>query len=256
MVRPALSEFSFGYAVTDDLIHVRGTRLRAAPVFPSLIQEGRAGGGWDLKLPRYGRPLFLQFKLADCMRSRAAKEAKLLGIPYYRMHLRPRRLSRQHDLLLDLEASGERVYYVAPFFHTMDELNRSYIGQSISRDSFWIRPSAIGRIHDTKDHYVAYRSPTDWHFCSTPIRGEEEASFQSAESTLIEESSEELTPDRLVSLAEKVERVAAGSDRVSNEERQRTLAAVRDRSPLSRAAVLTQLLLGAQLFIATTAVDA
>ena len=50
-MEPEFSEFSYGYALTDELIHWNGTKLKAAPVFPSLYDEG-AGKGYDLKLDR------------------------------------------------------------------------------------------------------------------------------------------------------------------------------------------------------------
>jgi len=45
---PDISEFSYGFALTHELIALAGEPLRAAPIFPSLIEEGRAGGGYDV----------------------------------------------------------------------------------------------------------------------------------------------------------------------------------------------------------------
>lgn len=73
-MQPNISEFSYGYAITDELIHWYGTTITASPVFPSLYQEGQQGGGWDLKLQRPGIPLFLQFKLSHCMIRTNARE--------------------------------------------------------------------------------------------------------------------------------------------------------------------------------------
>ena len=56
------SEFSYGFALTQELASGRFGSLVAAPVCPSLIQEGQPGGGYDVKLPLIGAPLFLQFK--------------------------------------------------------------------------------------------------------------------------------------------------------------------------------------------------
>jgi hypothetical protein len=42
---PEISEFSYGFALTHELITLAGQPLRAAPIFSSLIEEGRAGGG-------------------------------------------------------------------------------------------------------------------------------------------------------------------------------------------------------------------
>ena len=101
MMRPDISEFSFGFALTDEIINGTTFPLSAAPFFPSLIQEGRSGG-YDVRLDRPGMPLFLQFKLSDCMVSRGAKEIKDLRLfsdpPFYRMKLRPSRYSRQHQI--------------------------------------------------------------------------------------------------------------------------------------------------------------
>lgn len=64
-MKPDISEFSYGSAVTEALIFDHGTSITAAPIFPSLIAEGKQGGGYDLPLDRPGQPLFLQFKLSD-----------------------------------------------------------------------------------------------------------------------------------------------------------------------------------------------
>lgn len=171
-MKPNISEFSYGYAVTDELIHWYGFPITAAPVFPSLYREGQLGGGYDVKLPLFGVPLFLQFKLSDHMVRGSAREAHAgrLPVPYYRMHLRPRRHSAQHQMLLDLENSGgEAVYYVAPAFHQSSELNNAYRHHEIGIRSIWMRPSYIGDFPDDDDHYVAFNDP--WQapvFCSEP----------------------------------------------------------------------------------------
>lgn len=64
-MRPWFSEFSYGYAVTEDIVRSSGP-LKAAPAFPSLQEEG-SRGGFDVKLDLPASPLFLQFKLSDCM---------------------------------------------------------------------------------------------------------------------------------------------------------------------------------------------
>ncbi|MEN6487902.1 MAG: hypothetical protein ABFD66_03310, partial [Smithella sp.] len=112
-MRPDISEFSYGYALTEELIHWHGTELTAAPFFPSLYQEGQEGGGYDLMLERPGMLLFLQFKLSDCMVRNTAREVKdgIFSAPCYRMHIRPARHSQQHEMLLKLENDGNEVYY-------------------------------------------------------------------------------------------------------------------------------------------------
>lgn len=159
-MRPDISEFSYGYALTEALTSIAPTRIRAAPQFPSLIEEGRAGGGYDVKIPYDTVPLFLQFKLCDCMTRRGAIEVKggHLGAPFFRMHLRPTKHSKQHPMLLDLEASGAAVFYAAPKFHTPKELDSAYLTGSIIRNSIFVQPSSIGVLPDDEAHHLAFEA--------------------------------------------------------------------------------------------------
>jgi hypothetical protein len=159
-MHPDISEFSYGYALTETLINASPIPVRAAPVFPSLIQEGKKGGGYDVKVPFAGIPIFLQFKLSHCMVKKTAHEASigLLSIPFYRMHLRPTKHSQQHPMLLDLEGSRAAVFYAAPKFHEPEELNRAYISKSVVGKSLFVRPSAIGALPDDNDHHLAFRA--------------------------------------------------------------------------------------------------
>ena len=51
-MRPRISEFSYGFALTRELIVKRweGLQLTKAPYLPSLVAEGQQGGGFDVKL--------------------------------------------------------------------------------------------------------------------------------------------------------------------------------------------------------------
>lgn len=156
---PDISEFSYGYALTEELASGPLGPLTAAPVFPSLLQEGRTGGGFDVKLPFSGVPLFLQFKVSHWMERSLALEWSLMGGPYYRMHLRSLRHSRQHNLLRELESAGRIVYYAAPMFHEAAVLNDAYLGRQVVAMSAFFRPNDIGALDDGH-HYVVYRPDT------------------------------------------------------------------------------------------------
>jgi hypothetical protein len=168
-MKPDFSEFSYGYAVTEELVAKNKASLIAAPLFPSLYGEGKEGGGYDVKIPTIGTPVFLQFKLSDQLERKNAKEhsAGLLGIPYFRMHIRPSKHSDQHNLLLTLEASGEAVYYIAPEFHRSEELNDFYLRSVVVANSAAFRPSAIGPMPDDDEHYVVFeKGSTVGYRCS------------------------------------------------------------------------------------------
>src|SRR5258708_31278616 len=66
------SEFSFGYAFTENLIRSSLTSPSGAPVFPNLIQEAQLGYDVHINLP--GLPLFFQYKLPELMTRNTAAE--------------------------------------------------------------------------------------------------------------------------------------------------------------------------------------
>jgi hypothetical protein len=169
-MRPIISEFSYGYSVTDELIHHHGLPIVAAPVFPSLFAEGRGGGGWDVKLQVPSLALFLQFKLSHKMVKGTASEyadGHISTLPFFRMHIWSRRTSKQQDLLMDLEDVGELVYYVAPQFFTDSEQNDAYLTHNVINRSRFFRPSLIGRLTDDSEHWIAFSDSSTW-VCSTP----------------------------------------------------------------------------------------
>jgi hypothetical protein len=162
MDRCQFSEFSYGYCLTEDLVVGLGTPLTAAPVFPSLIEEGQPGVGYDVRLDRPGTPLFLQFKLVHQMVRGNANEAKRGDFqpPFYRMHLRPGLISDQHQSLLSLEQAGNEVLYAAPSFHTTIDLNAAYTQRQVWARSFKILPSSIGPLPGIEGTDGAITNPT------------------------------------------------------------------------------------------------
>ncbi|MEK7949541.1 hypothetical protein [Luteolibacter soli] len=255
-MKPDISEFSYGFALTDELIHWHGLNLTAAPVFPSLFQEGQPGGGYDVRLDRPGMPLFIQFKLSHKMKRRSAVEAKrgLLKVPFYRMHLRPARHSSQHEMLIDLEQLGQEVYYSAPAFHTPQELNEAYLKHEVKIKSLWIKPSVIGALPDDGEHHVAFRldAPPP-HICSEPRRLDSSGSFEEFQGNVIgafrKASEFGLHKENLLrvasamtDIAEKHRHIAFASKRLS----QRVLE---ERTPLERVAFYSHVFLDCQLFV-------
>jgi hypothetical protein len=69
-MRPLISEFSYGYALTEEIVSYHRHKMKVAPVFPSLYKEGKDGYGYDVSIDVLGIPIFLQFKLSDYMKGR------------------------------------------------------------------------------------------------------------------------------------------------------------------------------------------
>ena len=166
---PDISEFSYGFALTRELIQLTDT-LKAAPVFPSLIAEGKNGGGYDVNLDIPGFPLFIQFKRSECMVRRTARETRPpmnFGTPFYRMKIAERWRSAQHEMLLELDAGQNEVFYAAPLFHTVEELNQAYLANLVSTRSCYVSPGKIGKL-DGDAHHVAFDQKRFW-LCSEPL---------------------------------------------------------------------------------------
>jgi len=254
-MNPQISEFSYGYAVTDELIHWHGTNLTAAPVFPSLYQEGQVGGGYDAMLQRPGLPLFLQFKLADCMIFRSAREVKahIFQVPYYRMHLRPTKHSSQHEMLLSLENQGNEVYYSAPAFHTNNDLNNAYFSHQILNRSLWLRPSQIGPLPNDRPHYVAFQIPGIPHFRSEPraldTKGDFEGFTSRIEDIFRKKSDVALQKEKLLDLAETMQGITGKRGDISFETRRISERELAKRHPIDQIAFYAHVAMDCQLFI-------
>ena len=72
------SEFSFGYAFTENLVRRSAKRPAAAPRFPNLQDEAQLG--FDVEVSFGAAPLFLQFKLPEPMMRSTAREIRHHGL--------------------------------------------------------------------------------------------------------------------------------------------------------------------------------
>lgn len=163
-MKSEFSELSFAFAYMADLTKKLSGTLTVAPSFPSTTLEGKKGYGYDVKLGLKGIPVFLQFKLAHCMKSgnsgEFSKGVFLQGSPVdpvYRFYLMALGKSRQTSLMLKLEKKHDLVFYVAPAFHKVSELNSHFASSSVDSHSRSIRPSRIKKMPDKLEHFVSYR---------------------------------------------------------------------------------------------------
>ncbi|HEV2078497.1 MAG TPA: hypothetical protein VGR19_01180 [Allosphingosinicella sp.] len=156
-MKSLISEFSYGFALTHELVFALGT-LTAAPIFPSLVEEGKPGGGYDLKLESPGVPLFLQFKRSECMQRRTAREIAAganLDVPFYRMEITAKADSDQHEMLLELDQQPNFVFYAAPMFHQKPEFDDAFLSGRVRQRSFYVRPRSIGSFPE-RPHHVSF----------------------------------------------------------------------------------------------------
>jgi hypothetical protein len=162
MVKAVFSEFSYGFALTHELVRRFHVAVTGAPVFPSLIVEGQQGG-YDVGVPLEGWTFFLQFKVSQLMKRRTAMHWQEYGHPYYRFPIRPSSYSRQHALLVALaqqQPLAHFVSYVAPGFHEVEDLNRYFLDDIVAENSVWAPVLTIGHIADTHEHWVIFDDAT------------------------------------------------------------------------------------------------
>jgi hypothetical protein len=176
LMKSEFSELSFAFAYMADLTKKISGNLTMAPSFPNTVTEGKKGYGYDVKLVASGIPVFIQFKLANCMKNKNAAEfgsGKFIqdkpAKPVYRFYLMALGKSRQTSLMLKLEKKHDCVFYVAPAFHKVSELNSYFLSSSVVARSRAFRPSAIKKMPDKLEHFVSYRltGPT-YRFSNKP----------------------------------------------------------------------------------------
>jgi hypothetical protein len=168
-MKSEFNEFTYAYAVTEDIVHYLRPSLSAAPFIPTLNEEGRVGGGYDLRLNLPGYALFFQYKIADYI-GRRGKLWQDFGHNYYRFKIWKTAKSDQHALMRQLEDNGEFVWYVAPIFARNRELNEHYQARFVSKKSIFVPPSAIGDLPDNREHHWAYNGAGLQFFCSDLIK--------------------------------------------------------------------------------------
>jgi hypothetical protein len=167
-MRIGYTEFSFGYAFTENLIRSANSAPQAAPIFPNLVQEGQFG--YDVRIDFPGLPLFFQYKLSELMKRNTAfeianKNLPGITIPFFRMSLMPSSLSRQHKLLMALEKNySHTVFYASPALDNLHAFNVAYGKGIVHTRSVFFSPGDIGPLPDDKAHSIAYRDglPYAW----------------------------------------------------------------------------------------------
>jgi hypothetical protein len=163
-----VSEFSYGFVLTHELVHTYGYLLTDALSLSSgkKKKEAIAHGVNDTLR---GYPLFLQFKASEYMKRKNAGESKLVGLPYFRFALHRKTQSNQHQLLIELERKGNAVFYGTPKIHEAVNLNGAFFDNKVVSSSLFVSPGEIGELPDNEIHRVVFSALSqDVYFCTKP----------------------------------------------------------------------------------------
>lgn len=147
-----VSEFSYGFVLTHELVNAYGFRPTDAPS-PAGKKKKR---GDESEATRLGYPLYIQFKASEYMKRRNAGESKLVGLPYFRFALHRKTQSNQHQLLIELEKKGNTVFYATPKIHEAVNLNSAFFDKQVAALSLFVSPSEIGELPDSEAHRVVF----------------------------------------------------------------------------------------------------
>ncbi len=210
-MKTGYTEFSYGYAFTENLISSQVSPPINAPYFPNLQQEATLG--YDIRIDLPTSPIFFQFKIPERMvRTTAAEISKYalpgISIPFFRMPLMESRFSSQHDHLLTLEASNPaRVYYCCSTAPDLRRFNADYLDKQVHNHSLIVPPSFIGPLPDHKKHNVVFTGISGpLYFCSEP-REVERRQLKEAISFLFDPPREDALGEEVKVRSEKIDDV-------------------------------------------------
>ena len=286
MAKTDLSEFSFGFAYTFELTTLWEDKLIKSPYLPSLVEEGKLGGGYDVALDtRLNNDGFLycaQFKLSEFRQASHAREAKAgyTHRPYYRFPIRGNQPDDQHEMLLALEDPDTLVEYVAPMFTDRNSLDHHFRMGDLRSQVIRVIPSVIRKLPDDKEHRVVcdqwgkhrerfsesvkLESSSDWGeiteegFARRPIRAKPVIPQEAARQGNSETQSPKKVREQLIDFTHKVIfvleestektllRASRSEDGVPN---LRFYLRDLDRDPVGTAQKVSRILLGAELFV-------
>ncbi|MCP5382799.1 MAG: hypothetical protein H6912_10590 [Kordiimonadaceae bacterium] len=166
-----LSETSYAFALTYELVKLFSGQLKGIPIFPTQVEE--AVLGYDVNFEEAGVPLILQFKRSTLLKTNQAKEIKVskagINPPFYRFHLHQTSVKKQHENLIKLCGGTAEVLYAAPEFTSTIDLHNHFSNNSIIENSVFISPMDIGLISNSGKHTVAFEKNKDTAWvCSEP----------------------------------------------------------------------------------------
>ena len=128
---------------------------------PPPAEEARVG--YDAKLATNGYARFFQFKRPDYIDAGRGKQGRCYpNQPYYRINITPHELSRQHNLLVNLAKRDHEVYYVAPMFHDVQQLDLHSSAEQIMEQSIWVPAKDLHLQQEGDRSYITYLPDGDY----------------------------------------------------------------------------------------------
>jgi len=156
-MRSKFSETQFSFGIMREIVDGLVFGYVGVPIFPSLIQEGEHG--WDVRFDSSMTAYFLQFKVAEKLTSKNAKEMSAFsGNPYFRFKTYPDYQSKQHELLFSLSKNDRNnVFYCAPAFISIKEFEANFLNKKIAQESFFVNLKDFSDVNNTEQHSICFQ---------------------------------------------------------------------------------------------------
>jgi len=158
---PEFSERQFESLFNSEFVSKYKALLSAPPFFPTLNREAFLGYDcrYDFKKGFKAKSLMLQFKVSHFVKNRSRNNVHIYdcyGGAYFRFSVMRRNISKQHKIILKLAKSGKSIFYCAPLFYRLHELNNFFGRNGVINNSRLFNPIGMGDLPDNKQHHVSY----------------------------------------------------------------------------------------------------
>lgn len=170
------NEREFEFCFNAEFVRKYTNALIGTPIIPSQRMESILGYDVEFRLRNghFSLSLFLQHKVTSYAKYRSGRNAKFYDCyngPYYRFPVERLDKTRQHNLLVELAEKGEYVFYCAPIFIGIDELQNYFVHNQVIDHARFFDPKEMGWITDFDQHHVTC-DPTGsfGFFHSDPIK--------------------------------------------------------------------------------------
>ena len=155
-----ISEREFEFCFNSEFLRKHDSAILGMPRIPSQRLENILGYDvrYRLQSGGYTRSLFLQHKITTYACNRKGKNLDVWDCyqgPYFRFHIEKITKTQQHNILVELAATGEEVCYCAPIFIGFANLQIHFLQNQLLDFSRFFPLGNMGKIIDSEPHSVS-----------------------------------------------------------------------------------------------------
>jgi hypothetical protein len=163
-MKAEFSLFSYAAALLRELPDHMGPGVCVASLLSSPVLAVGSDAQEDVQTS--GWPVFLHFRLAQCMITPRAQGWSAHEERFFRVTFSGRAQPRRHELLRHLAQRYPQVYYVLPAFYRQRDFGRAFAMGRILQESRFIPASQLPAVGEEGRQYLTYRGGEKgfrWH---------------------------------------------------------------------------------------------